>query len=227
MKNDAMFGGLDLVRSPQEWAVSRCLAQNHLLLYPEMLPVLRFFAPPGSRKAAMNRVINHFVFCRKVNAVVGAYMVDEGRALGFLAGVDTAEEKYELKRPPAPAIAYFVVDSYLKLSDGRLDCQVARSDAEMQVAFVIPGVQLGGSWQQQLREGEPLLRLEVGESRVRLTREDFLWLVRHRLVEPPIVARVLNRLGAAAAAAWLQDQLRPRILKLSPENADAYLAAFG
>jgi hypothetical protein len=228
MDNDLFQCGRDVVEAPDDALVARRLAWNHVLIFPEILNVLQLFPQSGARKSIVDARHDYFIFCRKLNQTVCDYLVTEAETLGLLEIAEgTAEAQYRIGQVPIPARGAIAVESYLQLSGHQLDVSLPRREVEEQLSFVLPGATIDLAWQQQLRPGGPVLRPEVGASRLRLTPEDFLWLVERRLVAPVDVGRVLVRQREGEEAAWLLKQFEPRLRALAPiANLDEFRSAF-
>jgi hypothetical protein len=226
--NDVFHTGRDLFAAPDQKGVRRELSSNHILLFPEMLDVLTLFPHSGARKSVEQARRDCFVFCRKLNEPVCDNLVEEAIDLGLLERVEHATDQlYRVGYVPVPARAAMAVESYLQTSGYQLDVSISRRAVEEQLGFIVPGVQIDRSWQEQLRPTGPVLRPEVGGSRLRLTPDDFLWVVRQRLVAPIDVGRVLVRQKEGEAAVWLLAQFEPRLKKLSEiANLDDFRSAF-
>lgn len=226
--NDVFHIGRDLFAAPDQKGVKRQLSSNHILLFPEMLDVLTLFPASGARKSVVQARRDYFVFCRKLNETVCKYLVDEAIDLGLLVRVEHATDPlYRVGYVPVPALAAMAVESYLQTSGYQLEVSLSRREVEEQLGFVLPGTKIDRSWQEQLRTAGPVLRLEVGGARLRLTPDDFLWLVQRRLVAPVDVGRVLVRQKESEAAAWLLAQFEPRLKELSEiANLDDFRSAF-
>jgi hypothetical protein len=222
--NDAMFSGLEILQAQSDTHALHRFAHNHLLLYPETFPLLRTFAPPGSEKAALERWAGYFFFARKVNSVTVGYI---GWELEHLQIVRKGQG-LELFRPTPAVIAYNFVDAYLQASDMRLDHGVPTQDIVTQLNMYFREARkylLSPDWQRDLRpSGGSLLKREMGDSQLRLGREEFLWLTEHSLVEPSMVGRVLRGLKASAALQSLREKLEPILTKNAPVNEHEYLS---
>lgn len=224
LANDAMVSGADVLGSWQGQAgpLLRRLAHNHCLLFPEAMLLYRHFAPPGAPLSRLKEFTDHVVFCRKVNSFRVDVIRNEGESLGMLRRA--SNHGLLLHRLPAPAIACFVVESYLQVGGHQLDVGLQADTVAMQLSFLLPRMDLFGRWQQEL--GGTPLRSEVGRSQVRIDWAGFTWLVGHGMVDPIQVAQVLRAHGFNDHVKEAGDRLRPIVTKNNPTNSDAYLAAF-
>lgn len=224
LENSAMTPGAEILDPiSSEMTAFRRIAHNYCLLYPERMLLLRYFAPPGAPRSKLKEVTDSFVFHRKVNIVILDYFISEGRKLGMLKAVG---DKLILNRLPAPAIACFVVESYLLVGGHRLDVGLKAEDMRSQLSFILPPDISFGPWQERLGPSPKLLRSEVGGSQVRLDLKGFTWLVSHGLVDPLHVAKALKVMGAQDIVIELGDYLRTRVEKDRPKNAEVFLSAF-
>jgi hypothetical protein len=224
-ENDLFHGGREIADADDALAARR-LAWNYVLLFPEVLDVLQLFPHLGARQNAVDARVGAFVFCRKLNPVVCKTLFNEAQALGLLSRVEGPEPLYRVGAVPAPVRMALAVESYLQVSGRQLDVSLPRREVEEQLGFVLPQTTIEDRWQAQLRPA-PLLRQEVGGSKLRLTPDDFLWLIERRLVAPAEVGRVLVRQNEGEASSWLLSQFEPRLQHLSPiANLDDFRSAF-
>jgi hypothetical protein len=227
MENDLFFSGRRIVDVTDDVLLKRRLTWNYVLLFPEVFNVLQLFPSSGQKKNAVGAREGSFIFCRKLNSVVCDTLFEEALTLGLLERVEASEQMHRVGAVPLPVRATLAVESYLQLSEHRLDVSIPRREVEDHLAFVLPGMKIDLNWQLELRRSGPVLQLEVGGARLRLTPEDFVWLVQRRLVAPVDVGRVLVRQNEGAAATWLLKQYESRLNQLSPiANLDEFRSSF-
>jgi hypothetical protein len=193
----ALLPGSDVVMG-NETDIMRRLAHLHAVAFPEILPMLKVFTPPGARVAALDAFVDNFVFCRKINSVLRSYIRTELEEFGIIRGRD--DDRRVLVWAPVPAIAFWLIEKYLDLSGGRVDFPVGVVDLRRQFGFVLPDRLFDlRAFRQQLGLPDGLLREEVGGSRLRLTAEGLIWFARRGLVDPITAMRALKAATAHAA----------------------------
>lgn len=214
--------------------IRKMLAHNHVLAFPETLPLLRKFAPPGRPWPEIQaEVENTLVFARPMNQVNSIYVKNE--FVEFRMVSKSAENPSDLILDwiPEPAMAFYALESYLEITGDQLDEGCPFDAVERQLSFAIGSSadRLTGNWQARLRD-TPFIRIEKGGSQIRVTPDDCLWLAERSMVQPTTIGRVLRQRNEKDALATLShrihEHLDKRVKKLgsTPRNLAAYRDAF-
>lgn len=214
--------------------IRKMLAFNHVLAFPETLPLFRMFAAPGRPwPAVQTEIENTLVFARPMNAVNSAYIKDELLDFRMISRSTVDPTDLILDWIPEPAMAFYALESYLEITGHRLDQGCAFDDVERQLGFAIGSSadQFTGAWQARLRD-TPFVRIEKGGAQVRVTLDDCLWLAERGMVHPITIARILHRRQENDVLDTLSRRVRRHLekrmsrLETTPRNLAAYQAAF-
>jgi hypothetical protein len=237
LANPAAYSGAEWLAAGAPERIRQVLAHNYLLRYSEVLPLLLDFRPPGRERSVLDRHVGTFVTVRSMNRTNVEYIFDELRDLGLIRPADG--KRWVLSPSmPAPAVAYYLAESYFKFSDfdPRL-VQRSRDDVETELRTVCALADVDGDWRKELRPDAPaLVQLENVGADVRLMPDDVVWLAGCGLVDPASVARLLRKAecrdGLVRLHAWARSALEDlasrtrRSDNVPLRNQEAFLATF-
>lgn len=230
LPNPAMVSGSELLGNADPERIRRRIAHDYLLRYPEALPLLAVFRPPGAARASLDRYVDAFVGVRRLNPTNTNYVFQELRELR-LTEEDAAGGRWRLTTGlPAPAVAYYTLKSYLEFGGFQLPLpQLGWDTVETHLRGVCPGARIDGPWNHELRpSGLPLFRPENHRADLRLDPDDLLWLIRGGLADGTWVGRLLRQADAREELSRIHERTRQVLDRFDnpPDNIDQYLACF-